>query len=131
MAPPIILFDGVCNLCNRAVDLVIRHDRRREFRFASLQSPLAQLRLRELGHAGNPLDSIVLIDGDRLSTESTAILRIAARLSWPWPLLSVFWLVPRPVRDWVYRVVAKHRYRWFGQRQQCRIPTAEEQALFL
>ena len=131
MPPPIILFDGVCNLCNRGVDLVIRSDRRRVFRFASLQSPVAQLRLRQLGYSRDSLESMLLIEADRLSSESTAVLRIAARLSWPWPLLAVFWLIPRPVRDWGYRIVARNRTRWFGRRQQCRIPTAEEQAMFL
>jgi len=131
MPPSIILFDGVCNLCNRSVDVVIRHDRKRVFRFASLQSPVAQIRLQRLGYARNPTESIVLIEGDRHSTESTAVLRIATRLPWPWPLLAVFWLIPRPLRDWGYRLVAKNRFRWFGQRSQCRIPTAEEQSLFL
>ena len=131
MSPPIILFDGICNLCNRGVDLVIRHDRRRVFRFASLQSPVAQLRLRQLGYSRDSMESVLLIEADRVSSESTAVLKIAGRLPWPWPLLAVFWLLPRPVRDWGYRIVARNRYRWFGQRSQCRMPTPEEKSLFL
>lgn len=130
-APPLILFDGVCNLCNGAVQFVLRRDRALRFRFASLQSAAGKAELARAGVAGNVPDSIVLIAGGRVRVKSAAALAIARGLRLPWPLLSLFWLVPYPLRDLVYDWVAKNRYRWFGKRDECWVPTKDLRARFL
>lgn len=129
--PAVILFDGVCNLCNGLVQFVIARDPARRFRFASLQSDVAQRRLEGAGIAANVPDSIVLLEEGRLFTRSTAALRIARRLRFPWSLAFALIVVPRPLRDWVYSLVARNRYRWFGRRETCMIPTPELEERFL
>ena len=128
---PVILFDGVCNLCSGAVQFVIARDPHAQFRFAALQSDAAAARLRPFGHRGQLPDSVALIEGDRLYTGSTAVLRIARHLRAPWPL--AYWLVavPRPLRDWLYRLVARRRYRWFGRRESCFAPPSDLRDRFL
>jgi len=119
----LLLFDGVCNFCNGAVLFVVDHDPRERFVFAPLQSDLGEQALRD--HAlREDLDSVVLIEGDRAFTCSTAALRVAKALKWPWPLLYyAFIAVPRPLRDAAYKYFAANRYRWFGKSDQCRVPT--------
>ena len=130
--PPVLLFDGVCNLCNGAVAFVIRRDPRARLRFAPLQSPAADALLASLGVARDRLpDSFVLVEDGRVHVRSTAALRVARRLRFPWPLLAVNLLVPRWLRDPVYDLVARNRYRWFGRREACMVPTAELRARFL
>ncbi len=132
---PTILFDGVCNLCNGAVQFIIRRDPRARFRFAALDSPAAGALLAGTTALPALPDSIILIEpgtpSARLSTQSTAILRIARGLRFPWPLLSIFILIPRPIRDWVYSVIARNRYRWFGRRESCMVPTPDLRERFL
>jgi predicted DCC family thiol-disulfide oxidoreductase YuxK len=128
---PVLLFDGVCNLCNAAVQFVIKRDPRSRFRFAALQSEVAQTMLRSIVSVAPRTDSMILIEGDRAYTRSTAALAISRRLRFPWPLLSVFWIIPRPIRDWMYDIIARNRYRWFGRRDECSLPTPELQARFL
>ena len=129
----VILFDGVCNLCNGAVLFIIDRDPRQRFLFAPLQSDFAVELLatldEELPVAG--ADSIVLIEGGRVYQRSDAAVRIAKQLRSPWPLLSVFTSVPRGLRDRVYDLVARNRYRWFGREGACRIPTPELRQRFL
>jgi predicted DCC family thiol-disulfide oxidoreductase YuxK len=128
---PVVLFDGVCNLCNGSVRFVIERDPHKHFQFAPLQSETATTLI---GGTADPLampDSIVLVDDGRLYVRSTAALRIARRLRFPWPLLWVFMAVPRPLRDWVYDVIARHRYGWFGKRDACMVPTKEIRDRFL
>jgi predicted DCC family thiol-disulfide oxidoreductase YuxK len=135
-ASPIVLFDGVCNLCNAAVNFILDHERSGELRFASLQSDAARALLAEHGAPveqlgqGDP-DTMVLLEGGRLFDRSAAALRIARRLRWPWRALAVFLIVPRPLRDLVYRFVARNRYRWFGKSDACRMPSPELRARFL
>lgn len=131
MPERIILFDGVCNLCAWSVQFIIRRDPRGQFRFAALQSAAGQRLLAERGLAGPDLDSVVLIEGPRAYTRSGAALRIARRLTGLWPALAALLLVPRPLRDWAYSVVARNRYRWFGQQSECMLPTPELRARFL
>ena len=128
----VILFDGVCNLCNGFVQFVIARDPRAQFAFASLQSKAAArlLSKRPRWTESTP-DSIVLIDGGTVYRESSAVLRIARGLGFPWALAYAAMAVPPPLRDWVYRWVARHRYRWFGRREVCMIPTPELRARFL
>lgn len=132
--PPTLLFDGVCNLCSGSVRWVIRHDPQALFRFASLQSAVAQDLLRRHGRphaASDRLDSVVLVDGDRLWVKSDAALEVLRRIGGGWALLRVLRLVPRPIRDAVYDWVASHRYRWFGKRDECWLPTPELSRRFL
>lgn len=130
-AQNVVLFDGVCNLCNGWVRFVIARDPRARFRFASLQSPFGSDVLCRHGFASDFLGSILLLEGDVLFAKSDAVLRIAGGLRWPWPLLSVFRLVPRAVRDVVYDWVARNRYRWFGKRDSCPLPSRQDAARFL
>ncbi|MCH7638529.1 MAG: DUF393 domain-containing protein [Bacteroidetes bacterium] len=128
---PIILFDGVCNLCNHAVDFVIDRDPELVFRFASLQSHLGERLLTGFEIDTNETDSLVLIEEGRAYVCSTAALRIVRRLGKLWPAVYGLIVVPRPLRDAVYKAIARRRYRWFGRRETCRLPTPEEQARFL
>lgn len=129
-APPAtVLFDGVCNLCNGAITFIIKRDPKGQFRFAPLGSAPANKLLA--GAAGPIPDSMVLVEDGRVFVRSAAALRIARRLRLPWPLAYVFIAVPRPVRDWVYDMVARNRYRWFGRRDSCMVPTPELSARFL
>ncbi|WP_424963726.1 thiol-disulfide oxidoreductase DCC family protein [Ekhidna sp.] len=121
----IILFDGVCNLCNASVQFVIKRDKKKQFLFASLQSDFAEENLPKKYISSNALQSIVLKDGDHIKTKSTAALTIARRLSGLWPMLYLFIIVPKFLRDWVYDIVARNRYKWFGKKDQCMIPSPE------
>jgi len=123
----IVLFDGVCNLCNGAVRFVLARDPRGRFRFASLQSDVA----RRLLKGDGPAETIVLIDAGKIYTKSTAALRIARGLRFPWPLLYALAVIPRPLRDFVYDWVARNRYRWFGKRDTCMLPTPQMRGRFL
>jgi predicted DCC family thiol-disulfide oxidoreductase YuxK len=129
--PSIVLFDGVCNLCNGFVRFVIARDGEGRFHFAPLQGEAARRLIREAGGLDAAGDSIVLIEGGQLFTRSSAALRIARRLSSLWPLAYALIVVPRPVRDWAYDAVARNRYRWFGTRDVCMAPTPELKARFL
>ncbi len=126
-----ILFDGVCTLCNGFVQFVIARDPSARFRFASLQSPAAAALLRESGVTAPLPDSIVLVEGRRVFVRSSAALRILRGLRFPWVLAYGFIAVPRFVRDPVYDVIAAHRYRWFGKRETCMVPTPELKRRFL
>lgn len=128
---PIILFDGVCNLCNSSVNFIIDHDPKQQFRFASLQSEVAQNILSQFKNTSHGLDSVVLWENDRIYFKSTAALKIAARLSGMWPLMNVFWIVPTVIRDNAYDFIAKNRYKWFGRQDACRMPSPELKNRFL
>ena len=128
--PVVVFFDGVCNLCNGAVDFIIRRDASSYFSFASLQADLAAKVLPPEDVAGD-LDSIVLSEEGTLYRRSTAALRIARKLSGLWPLLYVFIIVPAPIRDLIYRLIATYRYKWFGRSESCRIPSPELASRFL
>ncbi|MGI4873658.1 MAG: thiol-disulfide oxidoreductase DCC family protein [Janthinobacterium lividum] len=132
VTPAVILFDGVCNLCNGFVQLVIRHDARARFRFAALQSPAGAALLAAHGqaHFTDP-ESVVLVEHGQVYSHSTAVLRIAGQLGGFWPLLRVGWLLPRLWRDALYRYIARHRYRWFGRQESCLLPTPELRERFL
>ncbi|WP_327051158.1 thiol-disulfide oxidoreductase DCC family protein [Halomicrococcus gelatinilyticus] len=127
---PVLLFDGVCNLCNGLVRFVIRHDPDAVFRFAPLQSDVAAALLADCDVDADR-DTVVLVDGGDCYTRSTAALRVAARLGWPYRALAAFLAVPRRVRDAVYDVVAANRYDWFGRREECMAPTPDVAERFL
>ncbi|MBS1508813.1 MAG: DUF393 domain-containing protein [Bacteroidetes bacterium] len=119
----IILFDGVCNLCNASVQFILKRDKHRVFKFASLQSEFAEKLLIKLGYPDRP-DTIVLIDGDKIFVRSDATLTIARHLSGLWPACYILKVIPRFLRDFVYRIVAKNRYRWFGKSDHCLMPSS-------
>lgn len=127
----VLLFDGVCNLCNGFVNFVIDHDPEGYFKLGALQSDAARPYLEAFDVDPDALESVVLIEGGTAYHRSTAALRVARHLTGPWPLLYAFIAVPKPLRDWVYRQIATNRYDWFGKRDQCRMPTPELQARFL
>jgi len=133
--PAVVLFDGVCNLCDGLVQFIIRHDRAGRFRFAALQSAAGQALLAAHGlpplAAGHDPNSVLLVSGGQVYSHSVAVLRIARELGWPWRLAAVGSLVPRIWRDALYRYVARHRYRWFGRQESCMLPTPELQSRFL
>ena len=132
-----ILFDGVCNLCNGFVQFIIERDPRTRFRFASLQSNAAAALLNGARsaeasrHSSVLPDSVVLVENGQLYTQSTAALRVARGLGFPWNVAYVFVIVPKPLRDAVYDWVARNRYRWFGKRDVCMVPTPELRQRFL
>jgi predicted DCC family thiol-disulfide oxidoreductase YuxK len=128
---PVVLFDGVCNLCSGSVQFLIRRDPQGRFRFASLQSAVGQRYFDELRIDRQAVDSVILIEEGRWFKESDAALRIARRLPGLWKALGVFRLVPRPLRDRAYRLIARNRYRWFGRKEACWLPTPELRERFL
>jgi len=131
-SPSVILFDGVCNLCNAGVRFVIERDRAGRFQFAPLQSPAAARLLAGRGPDGlDERDTVVLVTGDRVLTRSSAALHVARGLGFPWTLLSALLVIPRPIRDWCYDWLARRRYRWFGKRETCMVPTPELRGRFL
>jgi predicted DCC family thiol-disulfide oxidoreductase YuxK len=128
---PIVLFDGVCNLCSGSVQLILKRDPQGTFRFASLQSEPGRKLMLDHGLDPDALSSVVVIEDGRAWQESSAALRIAKHLPGAWKLLRVFTIVPRPLRDAVYRLIARNRYRWFGKTEACWLPTPELRARFL
>jgi predicted DCC family thiol-disulfide oxidoreductase YuxK len=127
----IILFDGVCNFCNSSINLIIRKDKKNIFRFAPLQSETGA---RLTGHYGvdtSTTDSIVYIEDEKAYTKSTAALRIARHMKGLYPMLYAFIIIPRFVRDPVYDIIARNRYKWFGKKDSCMVPTPEVRQKFI
>lgn len=127
----IILFDGVCNLCNTSVNFVIQRDKKDVFRFAALQSETGKNYISKFNIDPNETDSIILIDGDKCYVKSTAALFISKSLSGGYPLFFGFIIIPSFIRNWVYDFVAKHRYKWYGKKENCMVPTSELKGKFL
>jgi len=128
---PVILFDGVCNLCNAGVRSIIKKDKKKQFRFASLQGEKGQTFLQQFNLPVNDLNSFVLIEGDKAYIKSTAALRIAKLTGGFWKILYGLIIVPRFIRDAVYNLIARNRYRWFGKKNECMIPTPELKDRFI
>lgn len=128
---PVIFFDGFCNLCNGAVQFTIARDQQNVFRFSSLQGAYAQQLLTPFKIDPSKGNSLVLVEDGRAYERSTAALRIAKKLSGLWPLLYGFIIIPTFVRDWIYNYVAKNRFKWFGKRESCWVPTQELKDKFL
>ena len=127
----IILFDGLCNYCNNTVNRVIVHDKTDVFRFTPLQSDVGMLMVTEHGIDTSKIDSIILIEGSNYYSRSTAVLRIAKRLSGAYPLLYGLIIIPSFIRNWVYDFIARNRYRWYGKRDKCMVPTEDLKKKFL
>jgi len=126
-----VLFDGVCNFCNGAVNFVIARDKAGYFKFAPLQSEFGEQITVKHGIDPEKTDSIVLVEDDRAFIQSTAALKIARRLDRLWPVFYALIIVPKPIRDLAYKLFAKYRYQLFGRRDACMIPTPEVRARFL
>lgn len=119
----VILFDGVCNLCNASVQFIISNEREVYFTFASLQSEFGQELLVKNGLNNQNFDSFVLLENKVVYQESSAAVRVAKHLKFPYSLLAIFYFVPKFIRNWGYRFIAKNRYRWFGKKDACMIPS--------
>ena len=128
---PIILFDGVCNLCNGSVQFVLNRDRAGYFKYASLQSESGQELLKKYGLPTDDYNSFVLVEGERVYTQSTAALRVARNLEGAWKILYAFIIIPEFIRDAVYSLIARNRYRIFGKRESCMLPQPEWKSRFL
>ena len=127
----ILLFDGVCNLCNGLVRFIIKRDRKGKFKFASLQSEPGKRYLRQLGIKENEFESLVLIKEDKFYLKSTGALNILRELGGFWAFFYILIWVPRSLRDFIYDQIAKSRYKVFGRRDTCMVPTPEQSARFL
>ena len=122
---PIILYDGICNLCTKSVQFIIRRDSQKQFRFASLQSSFADAYVKKFGKEHEHLTSMILIIGKQVYRQSTAALLTAKRLDGFWSLLTIFLLIPRPIRDHTYDLIAAYRYHIFGKTDSCWKPTPD------
>lgn len=127
----IILFDGVCNFCNYWVNFVIDHDSKNLFLFAALQSKSGQEILNRFNLSTTDFDTFILVEGNEYSTKSDAVLKIAANLKGISRILVIGKILPKFIRDLIYDLIAKNRYKFFGKRESCRIPTPEEKIKFL
>ena len=127
----ILLFDGVCNLCNRSVQFIIKRDPKNYFRFAALQSEQGQLLLEQHGIPPDVIDTIVLVENSKTYTQSTAALRIARKLNRLWFLLYIFIIIPPFIRNPIYRFISRNRYKWFGKKDSCMMPDPELKSRFL
>ncbi|HFA49889.1 MAG TPA: thiol-disulfide oxidoreductase DCC family protein [Bacteroidetes bacterium] len=128
---PVILFDGVCNFCNDTINSIIKLDKKNVFKFAPLQSEMGQRMLEAYNRSTEDFNSVVLICDGNLYTKSDAALQTFKHLGGPWRYLRIFSVVPRPVRNAVYDFIAKNRYKWFGKKEQCMVPTPDIKARFL
>ena len=127
---PIILFDGVCNLCSGSVQFILKRDKEKKFTFASLQSTTGQKLLSQFNLPNDTFNSFVLYQDGRMYTRSTAALKLFQQLrGWKW--VKMFWIVPKFIRDAVYNLIAKNRYKWFGKKNECWLPTPALKERFL
>ena len=128
---PIILFDGVCNFCNSSVNFVIEPEKKSVIKLAALQSDTGQQLLQQFNLSTSEFNSFIFIEAGNIYTASTAALKVSKYLTALWPLLYGFIIVPRFIRDGIYNWISKNRYKWFGKKDQCMIPTPEVRSRFL
>jgi predicted DCC family thiol-disulfide oxidoreductase YuxK len=128
---PVILFDGVCNFCNGAINFVLKQDKKSVFRFAPLQSEAGRRLLQQYNLPTEEFESFVLIDQGKVYKKSNAALRVMNKLPWYWKESQIFRLIPTIFRDAIYDFIARNRYKWFGKKDQCMVPTAEMRSRFL
>ena len=127
----VILFDGVCNLCNSSINFIIKNDKKKYFLFASLQSDAAKGILLQHNSKNNSMNSIILIENGIVYEKSSAILKIATHLPNGYQILSIFIIIPTIIRDSIYMFISKNRYKWFGKKDSCIIPSKEIEDRFL
>lgn len=130
-APSILLFDGHCGLCNASVDFVVKRDTKKKLLFAAIQGPAGQRVLKHHDFPSTYLDTLVLVEKGKIYLGSTAALRVARKLRRGWPLLYVLILIPKGIREAIYKWIGTNRYAWFGRRETCRMPTPTEKERFL
>lgn len=128
---PIIFFDGICNLCNSIVQFIIKHDRKERFLFASLQSEKSKDILSNFNFTLSYIDTMILLENNKLYFGPSATLRIVRHLNSIYPLLYIFVIIPKPLRDYLYKIIAKRRYKWFGKKDSCLVPTQELKNRFI
>ena len=126
-----ILFDGVCNFCNATTNFVLKQDKKGIFRFAPLQSEVGQSLLKQYHLPSEEFDSFVLIDNGKVYKKSAAALRVMNKLPWYWKEAQILRIIPTPFRDAIYDFLARNRYKWFGKKDHCMVPTAEMRSRFL
>ncbi|MEO5563025.1 MAG: thiol-disulfide oxidoreductase DCC family protein [Chitinophagaceae bacterium] len=131
MNKPIVFFDGVCNLCNKAIQFIIKRDAGKKFQFASLQGKKGQEILQQHNLPSDTFNSFILLENEKIYTRSTAVLRMLRTLGGGWQLLYGFIVLPRFIRDPLYNLIARNRYKWFGKKEECWIPTPELKERFL
>jgi predicted DCC family thiol-disulfide oxidoreductase YuxK len=127
----IMIFDGVCNLCTHSVQFILKHECEPRIQFMPVQSPAGARLLREFGFSTDDISTFVLVSDGKIYVKTAAAILIAKHLKGPWSLLRALWLFPRPMRDWVYDIIARKRYAWFGRASTCMVPTPELSARFL
>lgn len=127
----LIMFDGMCNFCNYWVNFIIDHDKQKYFKFNSLQSNIAQNFLKRKNLDLPKMDTIVLMMNEKVYFKSSAALQIAKKLNRFWKVVYILVIIPEPLRDLIYNFIARNRYKWFGRRESCRIPTEDESDRFL
>lgn len=127
----IVLFDGVCNLCNSVVQFLIVRDKKKKLFYSALQSSVGQEILRDNGLNTSDFDSFILQYKGEVYSKSSAGIRVLSQLGGLWPMMKVFLIVPKPIRDWVYSLIANNRYKWWGKKDHCMMPTPEMQSRFV
>ena len=126
-----ILFDGICNFCNSAVNFIIRHDKKNNFKFAPIQSEVGKSLIDQFKMNPVGIDSVILIKGDSYYIKSKAFIKIIKNLKGLWKLFNILIIIQRPIRDFFYDIFARNRYKWFGKREECMVPTKEIKNRFL
>ncbi|MBB1283808.1 thiol-disulfide oxidoreductase DCC family protein [Flavisolibacter sp. BT320] len=128
---PVVLFDGVCNFCNGSINFLIKQDKKAVFRFAALQSAAGQQLLQAYNLPQKDFESFVFLEKEKVYRQSSAALKLARHLPWYWQWTQVFWLLPKPIRDAAYTLIARNRYKWFGKKEACMVPTPDMRSRFL
>ena len=128
---PIVFFDGVCNLCNSAVNFIIKRNKKENLKFSSLQSRFTEKKLQNFDLLHIHPDSFLFLENGKLYDQSSAALKTLKHLKFPWPLFSIFLIIPKPIRNFVYRIIARNRYKCFGKRESCMVPDERIRVRFL
>jgi predicted DCC family thiol-disulfide oxidoreductase YuxK len=128
---PLVLFDGVCNFCNYWVNFAIRHNKKNDLRFTPLQGESAKSILPDYSINPTQLNSVIFVNNGKAYTQSSAALQICRHLNGGWKLFYGFYIIPKFIRDFLYNIIARNRYRWFGRKDQCMVPTGEMRSRFL
>jgi predicted DCC family thiol-disulfide oxidoreductase YuxK len=127
----IVVFDGVCNFCEHTVNFILRHESGAQLLFVPLQTSTGARMLRELGFDPEDAKTFVFAENGKAYSRSAAAIRLARYLRWPWRALAAIWIIPRPLRDYAYTLIAANRYRWFGRKDSCMVPTSEVRKRFV
>ena len=128
---PVLLFDGYCNFCDATVQFIMKRDHKAKVKYAPLQSEMALSLLEKLGYDSIDMSTAVLVEKDRVYTKSDVAIQVTKYFRFPWPIAQVLVIFPKFLRDPFYDLIARNRYRWWGKKETCRIPSAEERSRFL